>query len=129
MQCFNHPDRPAVGLCQACQRGLCPECLTDTGLALACKDRCEERVRGMTELISQNVRNMDLNRKSLDAARALVARNIAMYLSLGVVFLFAAAIIGYSDNAMVAAFPAVIGGLFVLFGLAQRRGAQYPKVE
>lgn len=41
MKCFYHPETEAVGLCKNCQRGLCPQCLTEYKHGLACKGRCE----------------------------------------------------------------------------------------
>ena len=42
MNCFNHPDVPAVGMCKACQKGLCMECAVDLGHGIACKNHREE---------------------------------------------------------------------------------------
>ena len=42
MNCFNHPDVPAVGICKACQKGLCMECAVDLGHGIACKSHQEE---------------------------------------------------------------------------------------
>ena len=42
MNCFNHPNVPAVGICKACQKGLCKECAVDLGHGIACKGHHEE---------------------------------------------------------------------------------------
>jgi hypothetical protein len=42
MNCFNHPDVPAVGICKACQKGLCMECVVDLGHGIACKNHREK---------------------------------------------------------------------------------------
>ena len=42
MNCFNHPGVPAVGICKACQKGLCMECAVDLGHGIACKNHREE---------------------------------------------------------------------------------------
>jgi hypothetical protein len=55
MQCFYHPDRPALGVCTHCQRGICSECLTVVEDRLACRDRHEEQVRGTNQLLSRNM--------------------------------------------------------------------------
>jgi hypothetical protein len=44
MQCFYHPGVEAVGICKNCLRGICQESLTESDNALACKEKCEERV-------------------------------------------------------------------------------------
>ncbi len=55
MVCFYHPDRPAVGLCKYCQRGLCSACAAPTGDSLACKGLHEDKVRSMEELMQRNI--------------------------------------------------------------------------
>jgi len=44
MVCYYHADRPAVGTCKHCQRGLCSECAIVVNDALAFRDRHEEQV-------------------------------------------------------------------------------------
>ncbi len=47
MNCFYHAERPAVGICKHCGRGLCTECAALVDDTLACKDRHETQVRGL----------------------------------------------------------------------------------
>jgi sulfite exporter TauE/SafE len=55
MQCFYHPDRPALGVCTHCQRGICPECLSLVEDRLACRNRHEEQVRASTQVLARNM--------------------------------------------------------------------------
>ncbi len=55
MNCFYHPDRPAVGSCKHCQRGLCAECAALVEDVLACKDRHEELVRAEEQLTRRSL--------------------------------------------------------------------------
>jgi len=54
MNCYEHPDRPAVGICKNCQKGLCADCAADVGDGLACKDRCEQAVRDINEIVRRS---------------------------------------------------------------------------
>ena len=47
MVCYYHPDKPAVGLCKHCQRGLCADCAALIDDCLACRNRHEEQVGAM----------------------------------------------------------------------------------
>jgi hypothetical protein len=38
VNCFNHPDVPAVGICKYCQKGLCLECAVDLEHGIACRN-------------------------------------------------------------------------------------------
>ncbi len=48
MNCFYHPERPAVGICKHCGRGLCNDCAATVEDTLACKDRHEAQVHGLS---------------------------------------------------------------------------------
>lgn len=55
MNCFYHPDTPAIGLCKHCQRGLCSNCAALVEDSLACQNRHEEQVREVTGLMQRNI--------------------------------------------------------------------------
>jgi hypothetical protein len=55
MNCYYHPSEPALGTCKHCQRGLCSECLAEAGAVLACKDRHEEQVLAVEQLVARNL--------------------------------------------------------------------------
>jgi len=58
MDCFNHIDRPAVGICKHCNKGLCPDCSTDTGAGIACTATRIEEVESVNRLIASNKKTM-----------------------------------------------------------------------
>ena len=55
MVCYYHHDKPAVGLCKYCQRGLCSECAANAGDSLACRNLHEEQVLAMESLLQKNI--------------------------------------------------------------------------
>ena len=55
MNCFYHPEKPAVGICKYCQRGLCSDCAALIDDCLACKNRHEENVRALEEMTARNI--------------------------------------------------------------------------
>ncbi len=52
MNCFNHPDTPAIGICKFCQKGLCKECAYDLSHGLACKIH----IREVTNMVQPSTR-------------------------------------------------------------------------
>ena len=40
MNCYNHAETSAVGICKHCSKALCHECMTDTGV-VACRSACK----------------------------------------------------------------------------------------
>ena len=79
MNCYYHPNQPAVGLCKHCQRGLCLDCAADVDGSLACKDRHEEQVRALDTLTTRNL---------LQAERvgSVYRRNAVFYSLVGLLF-------------------------------------------
>lgn len=79
MNCFYHPDRPAVGVCKHCGRALCSDCTALVDDTLACKERHEEQVHGM---------NMASERSILQGTRmrASYVRNAVFYWLVGLLF-------------------------------------------
>jgi hypothetical protein len=55
MNCFNHAESAAVGMCKHCCKGVCSVCVVDTGDGLACEGKCAEHVRTLNRLISNNM--------------------------------------------------------------------------
>jgi sulfite exporter TauE/SafE len=55
MNCYYHHDRSAIGICKHCQRGLCPDCAALVNDSLACKDRHEENVRAVNQMLERNL--------------------------------------------------------------------------
>lgn len=59
MRCFYHQDKEAVGTCRYCGKGLCPECAVDLGGGLACRNKCEEKARGLIQILDNNLRTLE----------------------------------------------------------------------
>ena len=55
MICFYHPDKPAIGVCKHCQRGLCSDCAALVDDVLVCNGRHEGQVRALEEMTQQNI--------------------------------------------------------------------------
>jgi len=92
--CFYHPDKPAIGLCKHCQRGLCPDCaalvistpLNPSDDVLACKDRHEGQVRALEEMAQLNILKSKRTRSDY-------LRNTIFYGVVGLLF----AVFGFSQ--------------------------------
>ena len=79
MTCFYHPERPAVGVCKHCGRGLCGDCAALVDDTLACRNRHEQAVHGL---------NLANERNVLQSARfrASYQRNAIFYGLVGLLF-------------------------------------------
>lgn len=106
MNCFNHPNIPAVGICKSCSKGLCKECATDLDHGLACKDKHEAEVENVNMIISQNTKIYSSAPKNTIIAPLF-------YLFMGLVF----AGFGYTSKGGVTDLPFVLGVGFIVFGI------------
>jgi hypothetical protein len=57
MDCFSHEGIKAIGACRGCGRGLCDDCVIDTGRGLACRGRCEAWVSTLNSVNSYGRRS------------------------------------------------------------------------
>ena len=51
MNCFEHPQKPAVGTCTHCGRGLCKECTTVIEGQLSCRGNCQHEITRQRQLM------------------------------------------------------------------------------
>jgi hypothetical protein len=106
MNCFYHPDRPAIGLCKYCQRGLCSDCAAIVDDVLACQHRHEDEVHKLEQLAARNL----FQSKRVGSS---YMRNAIFYGLVGVLFA-GFGIMQYRFLGMQAAFFIMIG-LFLLY--------------
>lgn len=123
MNCFNHPDAPAVGICKSCCKGLCADCAGVVENGLACKNACEEKVRMINRMT-------DSSEKVLATANSRMRSYSVLYLVMGSMMLVVGIapifISGYTGGLALAA----IGGIMVAFSLLQRSKKQmYPTLK
>src|SRR5215475_1258680 len=56
MNCFEHPQKPAVGTCTNCGRGLCKECTTVVEGQLSCRGNCQTEITRKRQLFAKTER-------------------------------------------------------------------------
>lgn len=87
MNCYNHPDRLAVGICKNCQKGLCRECAVDVGNGLACKDACEDEVRAINETLQRGKSAYQKTGKAYKRTAIIFGLVGGLFLLFGIVFI------------------------------------------
>ncbi len=115
MKCFYHRDADAVGVCKACNKGLCDTCAVDVGGGLACRESCVDQVRRINELVQRNIRISP-------TSEALLAKQASGYLIAGAFAIVAGsvfAVIALNMEGVFRTGMAGIGVLVVLLGLRQ----------
>jgi len=106
MNCFYHPDKPAIGVCKSCSKGLCQDCVTDLGHGLACKNKHEAEVNNLNMIITKNY-------KVFSSAHKNTLLAPLFYIFVGSVF----SVYGYISRGGVTGLSFVLGTGFVVFGV------------
>ncbi len=81
MNCFNHKDKPAIGICKSCQKAVCSECAIDTGRGVACCTECEIEVDVINQILDKSKLIYSIGEKP-----KLLPTGIIMYLFFGIFF-------------------------------------------
>ena len=108
MKCFYHNPVDAVGICKSCNRGLCSDCCFETENGIGCKDRCENEVSALNEII-------DRSKTAYAKSRSAYARNAAFLVMMAIV-------IGVYGAISLAASPSS-GGFLILMAVVFLIGA------
>lgn len=54
MNCFNHIQETAVGICKVCHKAVCQTCTKDEGYGIVCSETCLQELREQREVIERN---------------------------------------------------------------------------
>jgi hypothetical protein len=124
MNCYNHQDRPAVGLCKACYKALCAECMEVLPYGVACKGPCVERVRLLDRLLGASEQTMRATRYTLHLGSI-----ISLFLGIGF-FICAAWAYFRTADVSTTTFICILGFIFSLNGLIRlSRKGRYPNID
>ena len=123
MNCFNHPELPALGICKSCGKGLCRECITEVPDGLACKNRCEARVGFINRII-------DSNKQALTAANSHVRSGAIFIIVSGLIFCGFGFLPYIMSGQKGTLFMGVIGIVFLVTGIFRFGSkAKYPDLK
>jgi len=73
MRCFTHQDKEAVGICKACNKGICAECAADLGHSLACNSSCIEQAHLLNSAMERSFVVLKSSKRYANIAPAFCA--------------------------------------------------------
>lgn len=111
MKCFYHAERDAVGICKSCQRALCHDCAADLGKGIGCKNRCEEDVRQLIQLVDSGIQQQPATNFIIARMRRNRIAAGLFYVAMGIGFICWGLQHSYTN------FLSGFGVVFVLYGL------------
>jgi hypothetical protein len=110
MRCFYHGDVDAVAICKSCGRGICHDCSAEVGTSVARRNRCEDEVASLNDLLQRN-------KSTFQKASAIYTRSGIFLTALGVIF----GGLGLLNwiNGDRGPFLPIFGVVFILYGFSQ----------
>ncbi len=109
MNCYNHTDRNAVGICPTCHKGICHECGTKAEIFSCNKTSCIEYMNKISRIIDSNDEIVKINENVNKKTAKVIKRSFITEVILGL-FLITVGISTYFADPL-------LGLIFMGFGL------------
>jgi hypothetical protein len=105
MRCFVHREVEAVGTCRACNKGLCSECVVDSGHSISCKGSCESKANTLNLQVANSTTVFQTHRRNRFVGPLFL-------IAMGAAFMVYA-----GDGPSLLNIGTVMGGGFIVFGV------------
>jgi hypothetical protein len=125
MKCFEHSDRDAVGICIACFKARCRECIVDHGRMVSCKGLCEHEARRLIDLRDFSLAQPSIQEKHLKWAHGTQLRASIFVLACGAGLVAWGLISQFKMVAWIGAVPAAYGLISLLRGRVRTSPKQF----
>ncbi|MDR3400946.1 MAG: hypothetical protein P4L99_00480 [Chthoniobacter sp.] len=56
MNCYNHPDSPAHGVCSVCKKALCKLCIAEGMDLVCCRGACQTKAQSLAKSLDEVVK-------------------------------------------------------------------------
>ncbi len=109
MKCYTHRQVDAVAVCKSCGRALCPECVTEVDKGCACKNRCEEDVSVLNDLVVRGS-------KAYTKASSVYSKSGIFLLFMGIAFFVFGLPMALKNGSI---FFLALGIGFIAYGISQ----------
>jgi hypothetical protein len=121
MNCFEHPQKSAVGTCSNCGRGLCKECTTLVEGKLSCRGSCQAEVARVRQLMADSERAKNERTVVYGTSAKVYQQAFASTAFFGLLFVIIGAALLFTEAAFGGA---ILIGLGLILGI---RGAGFAR--
>jgi hypothetical protein len=124
MNCFQHTQKPAVGHCTYCGRGLCQECTTVVDGKLSCRGSCQQEIA--RERLIMRGSETALSQRSViyETSAKVQHRSFALGVTLGVLMIAIGVFLLLVQAPVAAGVILVLGIAFFMHGIAIGRAGK-----
>ncbi len=122
MNCYQHRENAAIGLCKTCFKAVCDQCSVDIGNGLACKNSCEETVAELNEMWERSAKIYGVGKYQ----SRIPSSGVLLWLLLSAGMWFAAGLVyfrkGEIEPGLIAMAVLFTAGLGIAYYSARRTG-------
>jgi hypothetical protein len=97
MNCFEHIQKPAVGTCTNCGRGLCKECTTVIEGLLSCRGNCQNEIARKRQLLAKQERAFEERAVVYGTSGKIYQQAFASTALFGLLFVIGGAVLLYEN--------------------------------
>jgi hypothetical protein len=124
MNCFEHTQKPAVGTCTNCGRGLCKECATVVEGLLSCRGNCQNEITRKRQLMVKQERAADDRTVVYGTAGKMHQQAFASAALFGLLFVIGGALLLLDEEILPGAVLLGLGAMLAIRSAGLRRAAQ-----
>ncbi len=124
MNCFEHPQKPAVGTCTNCGRGLCKECTAVVEGLLSCRGACQSEITRKRELLAKQEKAFEERAVVYGTSGKIYQQAFASTALYGLAFIIGGAVMLYEGITIPGAILAGLGITLAIRSIGLGRAAK-----
>jgi hypothetical protein len=124
MNCFQHSNKPAIGHCTYCGRGLCHECATVVEGKLSCRGECQQQIARERHVLTQSETSLAQRKTIYQTSSHIYHRQFAFLSAFGIGLLVFGTIFMLGGLPVPGAIIAGMGAIFLVNGIGMARASK-----
>jgi hypothetical protein len=124
MNCFEHPQKPALGTCTFCGRGLCRDCASVVQGKLSCRGSCQHEVARDRELMQKSEQALNQRAIVYETSGSMYHQAFATSVFFGLLFVCLGAILLFTSDTIFGGILLGIGVILTIRGVGLARAGR-----
>jgi hypothetical protein len=124
MNCFQHPQKSAVGHCTYCGRGLCQDCTTVVEGKLSCRGPCQQEVARARRILAETEASAGQRKTIYETSSSVYHRAFVFSAAFGLLGIVCGAILLLGGADIAGAVLIGLGVIFLVHGIGMGRAGK-----
>ncbi len=127
MNCFQHPQKPAVGNCTYCGRGLCQDCTTVVDGKLSCRGTCQQETTRARRILAETEATTSQRKTIYETSSKVYQRSFVFFATIGILLIVLGIILLFSSAEVPGAILIGLGLVLLINGVGMGRAGKKMK--